>query len=164
VWDLEFHDRACVNLGLAGDRTEHILHRLSRLDFTRSKPKTFVVLAGTNNLSRIPPDSPADVAKGVSRIVDTLRQKSPDSRILVLSILPNGYQPDTPLRTAIRETNKLLTDKFAPKAHPNVDFLDIHDAFLNDQGTWKSGLTLDGTHLSLSGYDALARSLAPRLK
>ncbi len=164
IWDLEFHDRTCVNLGLAGDRTEHILFRLSRFSFAKAKPRTFILLAGTNNLSKDPPDAPAEVAAAVIRIAAVLKTKSPEARVFVLSILPNGNIPDTPLRKSIVETNRVLAERYAAQADPKVTWLDLHDRFLTDRQTWKPHLTLDGTHLSQAGYDTLAQALAPHLK
>ena len=89
IWALEFHRDKCVNLGIAGDRTEDVLFRVRRTDFSVAQPQVFVVMVGTNNLGKSPPDYPESVAVKVVEVVLSLRAQCPDSEILLLSILPS---------------------------------------------------------------------------
>ncbi|MCF6313271.1 MAG: GDSL-type esterase/lipase family protein [Verrucomicrobiales bacterium] len=150
IWQLEFHDKRVANLGLAADRVENILWRLKNGGLAKIKPKIFVVMLGTNNLSKQSPDSPDEVARGVAEVLKLIRSKLPQSRVLLLSILPNGYDPRSKLRKSVRVTNEALREM---EVEGEVEFLDIHDAFLNAQGAWKRTLTLDGTHLTMRGYE-----------
>ena len=68
----------------------------------------FVVLAGTNNLSREPPDSPEKTALGIEAIVGCLTKQCPESQVFLLTLPPNGYAPQSPLRKRVIETNRLL--------------------------------------------------------
>lgn len=70
--------------------------------------------------------------------------------IMLLSILPNGYDQTSELRKSIRVTNEALREM---EVKGQIKFLDIHDNFLNTQGAWKRSLTLDGTHLTMRGYE-----------
>jgi lysophospholipase L1-like esterase len=158
VWQLEFHAYKTANLGSSGDRTEHILYRVERSDFSKARPEVFVLLAGTNNLSRTPPDSEKATAGGVAKIVEAMRRKAPASKILLMSIPPNGYDPESALRKHVVAANKLLAKL---GAGDSVEFLDVHDEFLDENGKWKRGLTVDRTHLSEAGYDVLARKIGP---
>ncbi|MEM9478113.1 MAG: GDSL-type esterase/lipase family protein [Verrucomicrobiota bacterium] len=158
VWDLEFNAFSAVNLGISGDRTEHILYRVQNSPIRESRPKVIVLLAGTNNLAKIPPDSPAETAAGLRSIVESLRRASSNSAMILISIPPNGRDPDSALRARVVETNKRLAEF---SGQEGVRFLDIHDAFLDESSRWKPGLTLDGTHFSREGYDVLARQLRP---
>lgn len=155
ILDLEFRGLYYTNLGIAADRTENILYRIQNLNFDKARPRVFVLLAGTNNLAKSPPDSPEDTAKGIQAILDSLKEKSPDSKVILISILPNGNEPSSDLRSRIRETNQLI-GKFADS---RVRFLDVYSEFLKDDKTWKSNLTVDNTHLSLHGYDVLGIKL-----
>ena len=158
AFDLEFHARKTINLGIAGDRTEHILYRVADLDFTSAKPRLIVLLAGTNNLGKDPPDDPVEVAAAVGRIATLLKKHSPESKVLVLSLLPSGKAEEAGLRKRILKTNSGL-GKIASGA--DLEFLHVHDTFLDASGRWKRGTTSDGTHLTARGYDLLARSLSP---
>jgi hypothetical protein len=49
IWEEQFQPRNAVNLGFSGDRTEHVLWRLTRSHPRALKPKVAVVMIGTNN-------------------------------------------------------------------------------------------------------------------
>ena len=163
IWDLEFHRYRCINIGIAADRVEDILYRVSCTDFAAAQPDVFVLLAGTNNLGKEPPDSPAHVSDQIIVIAEALKRKSPRAKVFVLSVLPSGRQPDTPLRRRIVAANALLKAK--AQSYSNwCRFVDVHDTFLQENRYWKRGATLDGTHLTLHGYDLMARVIAPLIR
>ncbi|MCB1230570.1 MAG: hypothetical protein KDN19_09905 [Verrucomicrobiae bacterium] len=152
-WELDLKEFRPLNSGIAGDRVENIHFRVRESTFPSPPPKALVVLAGTNNLGKQPPDDSDAVADGVLALVKTLQLKAPKSEILVLSILPSGVEPDSALRRNIRRTNaRLATD--VPKT--GAAWLDFYDRFVDDDGHWLPGLTVDGTHLTSRGYDRLA--------
>ena len=152
----EFKDKAIANLGIAADRTENVLFRIQRLNFSRARPEKVVVLIGTNNLAKNNSDSPADTAAGIEAIVKELVQRCPGARIVLLKIFPNGYQNDSPLRRVIQETNGILD---LLKEIEEVQVCDFTSLFFNADGLWKPGMTIDGTHLSEAGYDQFGRAL-----
>ncbi|MEM8955032.1 MAG: GDSL-type esterase/lipase family protein [Verrucomicrobiota bacterium] len=158
IWDLEFHRFRAVNLGMAADRTENILYRVQNLPLAAHPRKLFVVLAGTNNLSRDPPDSPATALKGVRAILETTRRQCPESTVLILSLSPNGYYSEGALRQRVLEFNGGLE---ALGEREGVHYLDIHHEFADDGNRWRERMTLDGTHFSVRGYDYLTRKIVP---
>ena len=160
AWQLDLARFQPVNAGIAADEVQQVHYRARLLEFGRQPPKVFLLLAGTNNLSKQPPDSPEKVAAGVHSLAGTLRQKCPETKIVVLSILPNGHDPASPVRQAILEANAILAKPPDPGTY---QFLDIQDRFLDASGQWKPGLTLDGTHLTAKGYDLLAQPIVKRL-
>lgn len=155
ILDLQFRNLNVANLGIAADRTENILYRIQHLDFDSAKPDVFVLLAGTNNLAKTPPDSPEDTAAGIKAILDAMEKKSPRSEVVLISILPNGNDPESELRKDIQKTNELISQFASSRVH----YIDVHDRFLKEDGTWKSNLTVDKTHLSVHGYDILGIEL-----
>lgn len=161
VWQLEFHEFRAVNFGIAADRTENILYRVSRADMAAQAPRMFVVLAGTNNLALEPPDSPEQTVLAIKAIVGLLAKQCPESQVFLLTLPPNGYAPQSPLRKRVIETNRLLKTLALPK---QVELIDIYPVFADEADRWKPGMTIDGTHFSQRGYDVLARALAPALK
>ncbi len=162
VWELEFGHLNRVNFGISADRTEHILFRLWKGGIAESRPKVAVVLAGTNNLAATPPDSPEQVAAAVVKIAEVIRRMSPRTRVLVVSILPSGITAGSLLRQRIIETNALIAGRMA-ELGPEVRYADVHDRFFDAAGSWRIGLTTDGTHLSLQGYDVLGRGISKEL-
>ncbi len=161
VWPKEFAPLKCANCGIAGDRTEHILFRINRLDFRRARPRIFVLLMGTNNLGMTPPDPPEEVVRATLLAASLLAKRYPASRIVILDIPPSGREPHSPLRASIRRANTLLAQASLPA---QASLVPIYDTFADEKDHWRDGLTLDGTHFSAEGYARLAAILAPRLK
>lgn len=156
IWQLEFQNIRAANLGMAADRTENILWRLNHGALDKIHPKVLVLMLGTNNLSKEPADDPTDVLRGIAAVVKQIQQKLPESRILLLSILPNGYDQGSVLRKQIIKTNASIQKLAIPS---KVTIIDAHNAFLNSSGEWRPGLTVDGTHLTMRGYDVLMNQI-----
>ncbi len=119
-----------------------------------------MVLAGINNLGLNPDLSPDELARGVRRIVATVRAKSPTSKVLLLSIFPSS-EPADPVRARIVETNKrlaLLND------NASVFYLDLYPAFLDKDGVFSPAISPDGTHLNAKGYQIWADAMRPTLQ
>jgi len=161
IWQLEFYDKQVANLGMAADRVENILWRLKHGGLEKIRPKVFVLMLGTNNLSKSSPDKSADIVRGIKEVLKLIHMKLPESRILLVSILPNGDDPDSELRKRILQTNEALQKLSLSE---NVEYIDAHDAFLNASGVWKQGLSVDGTHLTMRGYEILMNQLREPLK
>ena len=159
-WELDLAPFRPFNASVAGDRVEHLHFRIQHADFGDSPPRQFVLLIGTNNLARPTPDPPDAVAAGIFSTLSTLRRKAPDSRVLLLSILPSGFEPKSDLRSRIQSTNRLLS---AGAEAAQVTYLDVHGRFLSQDGKWKPGLSTDGTHLTARGYDVLAAPIVAHL-
>ncbi len=160
IWQLEFHELRAVNFGIAGDRTENILFRVTRVDLASHAPRMIVLLAGTNNLSREPPDSPEETVLGIKAIVDYIAEQCPKTKVFLLTLPPNGHEPNSPLRMRVMETNRRLKELIVPE---QVELIDIYPVFTDDAHRWKNGMTIDGTHFSQQGYDYLARALKPAI-
>lgn len=158
AWAKNYSKLRTVNCGIAADRVEHILYRAGQLKFAAARPRRVILLAGTNNLAADPPDAPEDVARGCAAVIALIRKASPKTRVLLLSIPPNGVQPDSPLRQNTRATNRLLA---TAAKDAEVEFLDIYPLFVDERDRWRAGMTLDGTHFSSAGYAALASALRP---
>lgn len=158
IRDLEFQNYRLVNLGIAGDRTEHVLYRLAQTPLVKNPPRLFVLMVGTNNLAMEPPDTPEAMVGAVSKIIDHLQAQCPTSRILLLTLPPNGLDPQSALRQRVLKANRLLLAMGQERGAPT---LDVYSIAADNDDRWKPGLTEDGTHFSLKGYDMLGRALRP---
>ena len=49
VWEKHYAKRNAVNLGISGDRTQHVLWRLDNGNIKNIHPKVAVIMIGTNN-------------------------------------------------------------------------------------------------------------------
>ena len=71
IWRKFFAPLNALNLGIGGDRTQHVLWRAENLDISPSTK--FVVLhCGTNNIDR---DTPTCIANGIISIALTFQEK-----------------------------------------------------------------------------------------
>lgn len=161
TWNREMAPLKAANLGIAGDRTENILYRIQRLDFSRSKPELAVLMMGTNNLGTPTPDPDGKVVEAIQKAVTLLKTKLPaTSTILILGLPPNVMEP----RGAFRQRVKTFNAQLAAAPWPaGVKYVPVYEAFVDAEDRWKPGLTVDGTHFSAAGYEELAKVLGPML-
>ena len=158
VWAEHFERRKAVNLGIGGDRTQHVLWRLEKAPLDGVKPKAAVVMIGTNN-SNSEDNTPGQIADGVAAIVQTLRQRLPNTKILLLAIFPRGENFNAQ-RGKLTQINQVLMKLDDGK---NVHFLDIGHKFLNPDGILPAEIMPDYLHLSKKGYEIWADAIEPKL-
>lgn len=158
VWERYYGDRRALNLGVGGDRTEHVLWRLDHGALDGLSPRLVVLLIGTNNMVQKddPPHTSQELADGVAAIVQRLRTKLPQAKILVLGTFPRGRGPKHRLRPKIAAANELMR----PLAdNPAVSFLDISAAFIEPDGKISPELMGDFLHLTAAGYEIWAEEI-----
>lgn len=158
VWDKFYAPRHAVNLGIGGDRTQHVLWRLDHGNIDGISPKLAVLMIGTNNSGS---NTPAQIADGVAAIVKKLREKLPQTKVLVLGIFPRGADAQDPRRQTNTQANALIA-KLADGQM--VEYLDIGQAFLNDDGTLSREIMPDLLHLSPKGYQIWAEAIEPHVQ
>lgn len=153
VWKKHYDRRNAVNLGIGGDRTQHVLWRLDNGNVEGIEPKLAVLMIGTNNSGT---NTSQEIADGVKAIVDKLRTKLPKTKVLVLAVFPRGANKDDAKRKVNEGANaifaKLADDK-------NVFYLDIGPKFLAEDGTLSKEIMPDLLHLSPKGYQIWADSI-----
>ncbi len=160
VWEKYYAGRKAINLGIGGDRTEHVIWRLTHGQWNNVKPKAAVVMIGTNNTGHFDQD-PAQVASGVTQILDILKEKTPQTKILLLGIFPRGETPWDLKRlnnVAINQRIRRLADG------ERVHYMDLANAFLEKDGTLSKEIMPDLLHLNEEGYERWAKAIEPKLK
>jgi lysophospholipase L1-like esterase len=160
AWERAFGNMPAMNMGFGWDRTQNVLWRLRQGEFEGISPEWIVLLIGTNNLTgtrNARANAPAEIVEGIAAIYRELRQRSPESRIVLMGILPRGAKPGSPMRASIAETNRLLAERFARER--DVVFLELAAKFLAPDGTLPASLFPDGTHPSDAGYQIWADAL-----
>jgi len=158
VWGKFYTSRKAVNLGISGDRTQHVLWRLQNAPLSGVKPKAAAVMIGTNN-SNADHNTPGQIAEGVAAIVRTLRDKLPNTKILLLAIFPRGENFNAQ-RGKITQVNQVLQKLDDGK---NVVFLDIGHRFLDSNGLLSADIMPDYLHLTPKGYEIWADAIEPKL-
>ena len=161
VWKKHFASRNALNLGISGDRTEHLLYRLDRGNLRNQRnAKAAVIMIGTNNTGHNN-QAPEETADGISRIVSVVRARCPEAQILLLGVFPRGQQPDEPKRKLNVEINKIIAKLGQTK---NVHFLDIGDKFIEKDGSISKNVMPDALHLTADSYQIWADAIEPKLK
>lgn len=158
VWAEFYGHRNAVNLGIGGDRTQHVLWRLDHGNIDGISPKLAVLMIGTNNSGS---NTPEQIAEGVKAIVEKLRAKLPATKILVLAIFPRGETKDDP-RRKVNEAANALIQKLADDQW--VFYLDIGPKFLAPDGTLSREVMPDLLHLNEKSYRIWAEAIEPMVK
>ena len=172
VWEKNYGAMRAANFGISADRTQHVLWRMEHGELDGISPKVVVLMIGTNNTGMErgqppkPRNTPAEATEGVKAIVRSLRQKLPDTKILLLAIFPRGEKPDALERPQIAEINRALARLDDGGKH--ILFLDIGQKFLAADGTLPKDIMPDFLHPNVRGYeiwaDAIREPLARLMK
>ena len=159
AWDEHFGKLNAVNMGFGGDRTQHVLWRLDNGNIDGIKPKAAVLMIGTNN-SNGNDNTAEEIGEGISAIVKKLREKLPETKILVLAIFPRGAKPD-----AQREKNAQASAIAAKLADDKrVCFMDIGPKFLDPDGTLTPLMMPELLHLNANSYSIWAREIDAKVR
>jgi lysophospholipase L1-like esterase len=159
VWQKFYGDRKCLNFGVGGDRTQHVLWRFEQGQLNGIKPKVAVVMIGTNNSNR-EDNTEAEILEGVSRIVQEINSRLPETKVVLVSIFPRG-QTFSPQRGKILQVNQALA-KWHGK--DNVIFVDFGPKLIEEDGSISKAIMPDFLHLSERGYAIWAESMEPVLR
>lgn len=146
-----------LNLGYGGDRTQHVIWRLQNGELEGYKAKVFTVMIGTNNPDR----NPADVAAGVKRIVEIIRAKHPESKVILMPIFPRGAKPTDEMRVRNEKRNALIKGFADGK---DVLWLDFNAKFLELDGTMTTRVMNDLLHPNETGYRIWLDAIGPVFK
>ena len=157
VWEKFYGKRNTVNLGIGGDRTQHVIWRLDNGNLKDITPKAAVIMIGTNNSGS---NSSKEIADGVRAIVKQIRAKSPKTQILLLGVFPRGTNNEDKRRQVNEGANKIFSKLDNGKY---VHYLDIGPKFLEKNGTLTREIMPDLLHLSEKGYTIWAESIEAKL-
>jgi beta-glucosidase len=153
VWEEFYSSRRAANLGIGGDRTQHVLWRLDNGNIEGIQPKLAVIMIGTNNSGS---NTSAQIADGVKAIVAKLQAKLPATKILVLGIFPRGANPDDTRRKVNEGANAIIANLADGK---NVFYLDFGKDFLTADGTLSKEIMPDLLHLNEKSYRLWATAI-----
>jgi beta-glucosidase len=158
VWDEFYGKRNAVNLGIGGDRTQHVLWRLENGNIEGISPKLAVLMIGTNNARD---NASEQTAAGVKLIVEKLRTKLPKTKILLLAIFPRGADANDPLRKKNEGANEIIKQLADGQM---IHYLDIGPKFLAADGTLSKEVMPDLLHLNETSYRTWAEAIEPKVK
>ena len=158
VAERRFRNVRYLNLGFGGDGTENVLWRCLNGELDGYRASLFTLLIGTNNRF----DAPADVAAGIGRIVEVVKGKHPEAKILLTPILPrNPLKSDPPdLSAAQAEVNRLIRPLADGKV---VIWNDWRTKLLGSDGKLDPTKMYDEVHPGERGYEIWADAIMPYL-
>jgi beta-glucosidase len=148
--------RSAANLGVGGDRTQHVLWRLQQAPLMSVNPKVIVLMIGTNNIYD---DSADDIVAGIRAITALMNQQCPNAEILVLDIPPRGDPMDS-ARAKIAQINAELAQGEWPG---HARFVRVGNQFLGADGALDRADLPDLLHFSQKGYAMWAAAIKPEL-
>jgi len=154
LWRDHMAARGILNAGVSGDRTEHLLWRLDHGNLAGPVPQAVIVLIGTNDLGH--GRSPEVAAEGVRAILVKLRERLPNTRVVLLGLLPREEAPNAWLRQQVNAVNRLIQTCGDNQA---VFYADIGGTLLDGQGRLTRAMAPDQLHFSAAGYARLAPTL-----
>ncbi len=158
VWVKYYAPHHALNLGIGSDHTQHVLWRLEHGNIDGLAPKAAVVLIGVNNIPE-ESNSVGDVLAGVTAVVNKLRERLPQTKVLVLGIFP--FREDfNPQRGRALQVNQAL---YHLADNKNVFFLDIGHLFIQPDGKISKQIMRDFLHPSAEGYRIWAQAMEPKL-
>lgn len=170
IWEHYFGQYEPANFGIGGDQTQHVIWRITQGELDGIKPKVVVLMIGTNNSGR---HTGAQIAAANRRIIELIRAKLPETKILLHAIFPRGprklrdgtEEPWQQRMAAITAANAELATLDDGKT---VRFLDINARFLGNDGTIPNIIMPDQLHPNAAGYqlwaEAIEKPLAEMMK
>jgi len=174
VWAERFDTMNAANFGIGGDRTQHVLWRITEgKELEGIDPKVIVMMIGTNNFGS---NTAEQIAEGVKVIVAEFHKQKPKAKLLLLGVFPRGGKNPKdfkdPMVAAKDERNvksKGVNDIISKLDDgKTVKYLDITEKFLDDKGGLAKTLMPDFLHLSEKGYtiwaDAVQKPIEEMMK
>jgi beta-glucosidase len=159
VWQEFYGKRKVINFGVGGDRTQHVLWRFEQGQLDGIKAKVAVVMIGTNN-SNNQDNTEAEILEGVTAIVQQIRTRQPDTKIVLLGIFPRG-KTFSPQRGKILQVNQALA-RLDDGSH--IFYLDLGSQYIANDGSISRSIMPDYLHPNEAGYRIWANATEPKLK
>jgi beta-glucosidase len=159
VWQEFYGQRKVINMGVSGDRTQHVLWRFEQGQLDGVKAKAAVVMIGTNNSNK-DDNSEADILEGVTAIVQQIRTRQPDTKIILMGIFPRG-EKFNPQRGKILQVNQALARLDDGK---NIFYIDIGSQLIENDGSISKSMMHDYLHPGEAGYKIWANAIEPKIK
>jgi lysophospholipase L1-like esterase len=146
--------------GIGGEETQNLLYRLTTGEADiKPNPKVAVLMIGVNDISHNKGVKPEKVAEDIKRNVEVTREKMPETKLLLMSLLPFGKESSSPTRQKVSAVNEIIK-KYADGK--SIIYVDVHSTFLDANGTVKDGsMDAAALHPTEKGYQLWCEALLP---
>lgn len=158
AWKKLFGTHKATNMGFGFDYIDNAFYRVENGELDGCNPRVIVLLLGTNNLGHRK-DTAQVCGDNMKAFVALLKEKCPQSKILILGVLPRKEEN---LVVPIKDTNRLYK-KLAD--NKTVFFFDVGKKLLQENSDFpKPEYMADTVHVSQSAYSLIADELAKVFK
>ena len=158
--ELLLTDQYMVNRGIRGYKTDLLRENLDAHIFGQAVDKIFLLI-GTNDIGKEMPL--LETIDNMSIILQEMVRLLPLAQIKLVSVLPvnegESYKGTVYIRTNQKIQALNLAYRELAQGMMNVEFINVFDSFLGEDGQLKPAYTTDGLHLSVAGYRILAQAL-----
>jgi (4-O-methyl)-D-glucuronate---lignin esterase len=159
-WKANFFGWNAADFGWGGDRIQHMLWRLEDGELDGVNPKVIVILAGTNNVDKVPggDEKVAGIVRGLRALVDLCRRKAPNATIIITGIFPRNDN-----MAVVPEINRINAALARFADGRSIRYIDINDKLADSDGHLFEGMMGDKLHPTVKGYQIWADALKPLL-
>lgn len=162
--ELLLTEKYMVNRGIRGYKTDLLREHLDVHVFGQAVDKVFLLI-GTNDIGKEMPLS--ETINNMSIILQELVRFLPLAQIKLVSVLPVNEDEIYKGTVYIRTNQKIqsLNQAYRELAQGmmNVEFVNVFDSLLSEDGQLKAAYTTDGLHLTIEGYRLLSKALQNEL-
>lgn len=159
VWDQFYAKHNAADFGVSGEHTEHTLGHIAGGILDGLNPKVVILMIGTNNIGHNPADKAEWAAAGVTKIVETVHQKLPETKVLLLATFPRNGK-DSPFRKSVEGINAIISKL---DNGTTTRYLDLTAKFTDAAGEIPKDIMPDGLHPNTKGYQIWAEAMEPLL-
>ena len=146
-WFELFANPLVRNRGLSGDKTSGVLDRLTEI--TESKPDKVFIMIGVNDLRHnISIDS---ILANYNNIVETILSESPNTQIILQSILPVNNELGKP-KTTNQQIDSLNISIQTIAKRFNIQYVYINSKLKDAKGRLDEKFSEDGLHINGAAY------------
>jgi beta-glucosidase len=157
VADEFFSEYKWLNAGIGGDGTPQVLWRCLNGILDGYEARVISLMVGTNNRR----ESAVDVALGIKRILEIIRIKQPQAKILLNPILPRFVREDDPGdMNAKNEKTNIIIQGYCDGN--KIIWLDWREG-LYKNGILDKAFWYDREHPAEGGYRLWAKALMPHI-
>jgi len=167
IWEHYYGKYEPANFGIGGDQTQHVIWRIENGELDGIHPKVVVLMLGTNNTAS---HTAGQIAAADRKIVELIRTKLPEAKVLLLAIFPRGprqkkdgvFTDDGVTRMAVINA---VNPELAKLDDGNmIRFLNLNARFLGNDGTIPDIIMPDQLHPNAAGYQLWAEAMQPLLE
>ena len=154
-----------ADFGIGGIETGRLLWCITSFgELDRISPKVVVIMIGTNNIGHNPDETPEWAAAGIKKVVETVHEKLPRAKVLLLGILPRAETKEIAGIAAVAKVAQVNAIIKGLDDGKNITYLDLGGNFLDPQGKAIKELYFDGLHPNSKGYDVWFNAMWPILE